>query len=522
MARASSRPLPLFLAGLLLVLLGGAWTSVEGESYLPRLAVACGALLLVVFVVRHAPEIRFLFLQARSHSEPGPTTTLLLAALVLILGAVVAARSLSFIDLTAERINSLSSATATTLEAVPGTLQMDGFFVEPSAQWDLARRYLELYERSSTRVEVSLVDPDREPARAREAGIARSGVFVIRHEGARTEVHEVSEEAITQGILRVLEGRPRRVGFLRGHGEPSLDAGGDTGITAWAGSMADANFEIREVSLLEEGAVPEDIDALLIIHPRQTLYPPEVAAIRTYLEKGGGIGIWLEPGDSTGLEPFLEFYAVRILPGMLHDNGLVTRRVGRGPWAPALASNPSHAIGVELSGTFVAAPEVRPLEIISPHSADLRILPLLRTDKTATVRAGPSNEDSLLQPAGVREAAVVLEWDVPVGEAWRRTTDELGLPPIKPTARILVAGDASMITNRYLGLGSNAALAINAVHWLTWQVRFLDTQRTFGDPNALKIGRRGLRVLLYVVQFTLPAALVILGVGVWFRRRSRS
>jgi hypothetical protein len=93
MARAS-RPLPLFLAALGLLLLGAAWSSVETSSYLPRLTIAAGALLLVIFLIRQAREIGYFLVHARSHAEPGPTTTLLLMAVVLGLASVVAANRL--------------------------------------------------------------------------------------------------------------------------------------------------------------------------------------------------------------------------------------------------------------------------------------------------------------------------------------------------------------------------------------------------------------------------------------------
>ncbi len=519
---SSSRPLPLFLAGLLLLLLGAAWASVETQGYLPRLALACGLLILGIFLVRHAAEIRFLLLRMHTHSEPGPTTTLLLAALVLGLGGLLAGRTTPLIDLTARRVNSLSLATRTSLAALHDDVRLDGFFINPSPQYDQARRHLDLYERTCRRIRTSLVDPDRQPERAREASVTRAGVIVVSCRDARTQVHELSEEAITQGVLRVLEGRPRRVGFLQGHGEPALDTGGEKGITAWVQALGEANIEGKEINLLQAGAVPPSLDALVIMHPRHRLYDSEIKPIREFLERGGGVGLWLEPGDSTGLESFLEFHYLRLLPGTIRDDGPVTRRLGLGPWTPALAANPAHPIGAEMSGTYIAAPEVRPLEIVSPHPPDLFIYPILKSAHTALVLPGPGEDEPSPSKRGIQVAGAVLEWDLPVGVTWGTQLDSLGLPPVKPKARILVIGDASMVTNRYMGIGANALLAVNAVHWLTWQERFLDIQPRFHRSSGLRVGASGLRVLLYIVQIGLPLAFAMLGLGVWLWRRSRS
>jgi hypothetical protein len=520
---SGSRPLPLFLSGLLLLLLGAAWASIETEGYLPRLAMASGALLLVLFVIRHARDIRFLLLQVRSHSEPGPTTSLLLLALVLALGALAATRLLPFVDLTAARLNSLAPESRAALRATKEALHLDAFFMENSPSWELAGRYLTLYSETAKHVVSSLQDPDRQPARARELGVVRGDVIVIRHGAARTTVHELTEEAITQGILRVLEGRPRRVGLLSGHGEPARDAGGDTGITGLIELLRRTNIESREISLLSDGAVPEDIDALLIIHPRSPLYPSEQTAIRAYLEQsGGGLGLWLEPGDSTGLEPYLRMHAVGFPDGVIRDPGQITNRLELGSWAPALAVNPAHEIGAELRNSFVAAPQVRPLEVISPHPMELNILPLLKTPPTAEVLPRVAQDPGPPLASGVQTAGIVLEWETTVGEAWVRGPDEQGLPPRRPTARVIVMGDASMISNRYIGIGANRALAQNSIDWLTRKAHFLNFGQHARVSSALKLDRRHLRWLVYLVEFGLPLLLVTSGLVVWMRRRARS
>lgn len=521
-----TRALPLLLGGLLLLLLGAAWMSIEKTGYLPRLVLVSGALLLIVFLIRHAAEIRFLFLEAHRRSEAGPTTTLFLAALVLILAALLAARLTLPIDLTQEKVNSLSAESRSVLEALQGPVHLDGFFVDASPQWDLARRYLELYEHSSHRLHISLSDPDREPGRARALGVDQAGVIVATYAEARSQIRELSEEGIINGILRIMEGRPRRVGFLQRHGEPALALGGEEGITAWISALREVNVVAEEVSLLGEDEILDRIDALLIVHPRHPLYPSETTLIRRFLERGGRVGLWLEPGDSTGLEPYLAFHSLRILPGTVRDRGRIAQGLGLGEWATALVGAPAHPVTARL-GTFAVAQQARPLQIISPHPMSLIIEPLLKTAKHSrdgpravevVAEAGSATEEIL--QTGVQAIATALEWEIPVGAEWSSKPDSLGLPPIKPRARLLVFGDASLVTNRYIGLGSNRTLALNAVHWLTSQERFLGIGRAVPRPARLRLGRQGLRVVLYAVEFGVPLLLALAGLLVSLRRRA--
>lgn len=522
---SGSRSLPLLLAGFFLLLLGAVLVSTDAQAYLPRLVLVSGALLLMVFVIRHAGEIRFLLLQVHRYAEPGPTLTLLLLALVCGLGGLVMGRWVVPIDLTYEKVNSLSERTRAALEAAGGPLRLDGFYVEGSAEWEQARRLLDIYERSAPRLTATLSDPDRAPERARAAGITRSGLIVASLGKARTEIDQLSEKTITQGILRILEGRPRRIAFLQGHGEPSLGTGGESGITAWVADLRSANILAEELPLLGRDDQLEGVDALLIVHPQQPLYASETAAVRAYLERGGRVGLWLEPADSSGLEDYLAFHSLKVLPGVIRDRGRGARALGLGPWAVPLGLSQSHAVTANLNVRPVAL-QARPLQIISPHPMELIIERLLVTAKlqsdpetvlevVADVGAGA---DSVLQH-GRQLVGAALEWDVPVGEGWSAAGDSLGLPPVKPKARVLVFGDASWVTNRYLGVGGNRSLARGAVQWLTFQDRLLGALRAPIAPAQLRVNHDQLRMLLYAVEFGLPLLLMLWGLIVWLRRR---
>ncbi len=522
---AGSRTLPMFLAGLLLLLLGALWTTIDTTGYLPRFVFVAGVLLLALFFIRNAGAIRYLLGQARAHAEPGPTTTLLLLALVLALAALLSARLALPVDLTAERLNSLSAASRQTLAQLQAPLRIEGYFADPSNEWELARRLFALYQRGSRSVDTSLRDPDRDPARAREAGVQRTGVIVISSGAAKVQIYELTEEAITQAILSVLEGHPRRVGLVQGHGEPAPGVGGDQGITAWMQELAGANVQTRAVRLLEVDAVPEDLDALLIVAPRTPLFSSEIGLLRHYLDRGGRIGVWAEPQDSTGLEELLGFYYLHLLPGTIRDDGRATAGIGLGPWSPALVGDPRNTVTAGLT-SFVVAPGARAMEIETPHPMDLTAEPILKTAGSVDVFADPQVQGASPLRHGIQTVGAVLDWAVPdaaapgVGGAAGATGAKAAdLPRITPQARILVLGDASMLTNRFLGTGANRDLAVSAVHWLTAQEYFLGSARERSRPSQLRLGTGGLRTLLYAIEFGLPAVLIGVGIAVWLRRR---
>jgi len=364
-----------------------------------------------------------------------------------------------------------------------------------------------------------MIDPDREPAKAREIGVEGINFILVEYGEAQTKVRKPTEKAITLGILRVLEGRKTRIRFLTGHGEPRLDAGGPAGLTRLGQALRESDYEIGSLNLLEEGHVPDDVDLVMLIHPSFPLGPEEVSALSEYLDGGGRLAIWFEPGDSTGLEETLRWHYVDLKPGVIMDEGPVTDRMGFGKWAPALAGNPSHEMTEGIYGMFVVSPRVRPLGLQEVRPFDLEALAVLKTAPTARVVASIALEDSVLAE-GAQTAAVSVEWTGTGGEKWLREAASRDLPPRRPRARLLAVGTYALLTNRFMKVHSNRAFALDAVAWLTEQDYLLGLERGFQRPPRLQIGKGGLRALVYAVEFGMPAILAMIGLIVWLRREA--
>ena len=86
-------------------------------------------------------------------------------------------------------------------------------------------------------------------------------------------------------------------------------------------------------------------------------------------------------------------------------------------------------------------------------------------------------------------------------------------------ARVVVIGDADLVSNRYLSLLGNQRFCVSVAHWLTDQETYL---RLAPPPVSFvppKVGLGALRSFFYLVTFGIPAILVLAGFFVWLKRR---
>ncbi len=105
------------------------------------------------------------------------------------------------------------------------------------------------------------------------------------------------EQAMTSALLELTEGRPNKVYYVTGHGEPDL-SGPDLKIFNEA--LKRQNIEIAPLNLLNVNSVPENARAVVICGPKYDLSELEVKLISDFWEqKKGRLLVLLNPYAKT-------------------------------------------------------------------------------------------------------------------------------------------------------------------------------------------------------------------------------
>ena len=438
--------------------------------------------------------------------------------LVFVIGLIVAAGLLGWLstrytieaDWTSNGRNSLSADSRKLLDEMPGPVHITAYARETPALREHIKDLVARYRRHKADIELHFVNPDAEPERVRELGITMDGELLLAYQGRSEKIQELSEQSLTNALLRIARPNPHKVVFLSGHGErnPAGQANHDFG--KFGKLLADKGIRLETLMLAETPAIPEDASLLVIADPRIPLLPGEVQRVNRYIRNGGNL-LWLiEPGPLNGLEPVAETLGVEPLPGTVVD--ATTQLYGiDNPAFAIIPDYPMHEITRNMENAITLFPQACALEVTAPEGWQAE--PLLTTLDRAWTEIGPiSGTIRFDQDSDERMGPLDIGYIL---------TRESGDEDHPGQQRVVVIGDSDFLSNTYLGNAGNINLGLALFNWLNHDDRFIAiTARTATDVN-LELGKIAQAVIGFGFLFILPLALLAAGVGIWWRRRNR-
>lgn len=431
-------------------------------------------------------------------------TTLVLVAGLAALNAAAVVSKKSW-DQTEGQLHTLSSDTTKTLATLPGEVTITAFFGPTEPQHAPLKEVLERYQAAAgDKLVVTFVDPFANPGLVKEKAIKEGGARVIITSGKNeARIAELSEEALTNGVLKVLRSAEKKVYVLTGHGEPALADAAYGGLKAVQKRLADEGLLARELSLVEKGAVPGDAALVLLIAPTRPLLPPELSALQAWVEAGGRLFVALEPGwRDEAVDAWLGTLGFAPDAALIVDP--LSKVMGGGPAIPVVRSYGEHEITREF-GLVTVFPTARP--IFAGGDAEPRPVVLAVTNESAwaerTLGGGEVAQDDDEKKGALPIAAVVAR------------------PGKGGEARVAVFGDADFLTNQYVEVGGNADLFLNTASWLASQESRITIRTKVRESSRLLLTEADAAFINVFAMNGLPMLVLALGLSVWLVRRAR-
>jgi ABC-type uncharacterized transport system involved in gliding motility auxiliary subunit len=494
------------LASALVTLLLGDARLLAGKVILGLVVVAAGALL-----SGRASLSRLASSRGTRYAAVTALSAVLLAATLGVATWMAQRRPLA-LDVTRQRIHTLSPDTVGTLASLPGDVEVLAFFRPDDAGFAPAQEILRRYAEQSPRFRFTLVDPYASPELVRRHGITDSGPRVVVTLGPETaRLRDLSEESLTNALVRVSHPGRRRVYFTQGHGEASPADAARMGWSLAARALEKENLEVVPLALLSAAEVPADAAAVLVIGPRRAFLDPEIEALQAFATRGGHLGIFLEPEVEAGLDPLLSGLGIEAGNDMVVDPNPLSRLAGATPVMPVLHPSAAHPVSEPLSEVGVVFPTARSL--VALRGAPARPVPLALTSASAwaendvrsifagTARLGDGEK------VGPIPLAMAVQWPVP------------GTPPRE--LRAIVAGDADFFSNGYLHLLGNRDLFLSMVSWLAERDDRLVIRPRAREGSRLTLTEGQVGLLKFLAIDALPVLLLVAGLAVWMARRER-
>jgi ABC-type uncharacterized transport system involved in gliding motility auxiliary subunit len=452
-----------------------------------------------------------------------------LVVLAILIGInYIASRQNKRWDWTAAKQFTLSDQTKKVLQGLQRPVVVRVF--DRSENFDRFRPRLDEYRYVSDKVSVEYIDVERRPALANQYQVQTTGTVVFEYDGRTERVTSDGEQELTNGLIKVVQGRQNKVYFVQGHGEKATDGSDRDGYSTIASALTSDNFTQDKIVLAQQKEVPADATVLIVAGPTADFLAPEIDMLKAYLARGGKLLILLDPPEKPGApEPTNLIGLVKewgITPGtnVVVDASGVGQMIGTGPEVPIAAKYNPHPIterfnvltAYALARSITAAQGgtnnrfAQNLVETSPSSwAETDIKELMTSGRVQR----DTDKGDIAGPVSLA-AAVSAPVDTPASSAKPDTPEAP-----KPESRMVVFGDSDFASNRWLGISGNRDLFLNTVNWLAQQENLISIRAKDPEDRRITMSADQDRRIFWLTVFIIPGLILLTGVHTWWRRR---
>ena len=444
---------------------------------------------------------------------------------ILVLTNYIVYRHDYKLDLTENKSFTLSEQTIKILKGLDQNVKIRGFYRASNAQRQDVLNRLEIYRtEAGDKLSFELIDPDRQPGIAMNAGVSSDGTIILESGKSRKEIYAAEESQLTSAILSITRTNKPKVYFLSGHGEMDWDSFDPRlGMGYMKQILEQEAYETAELSLpAVQNKVPADAAAVVIAGPEKALTVEEANGLKDYFkQRQGKLLVLLQARFASGLSPFLSQMGVQVNDNIIVDPA---QNIQNDVTVPAFTAYEFHPITKELNNNVVFLPLSRSLTISNPPD-NIKISPLM---KTTPASWGETNleENSLIQkdsadPAGPLTAAVALTESKPDPNASANPdpTAEAPAASAKDQGRMVIVGNAMFASNGFSKILGNGDFFLNSVAWLTESEDLISIRAKPTENRQLQLTGSQENWTFYISLIIMPLIVILMGIVIWWKRR---
>jgi len=430
-------------------------------------------------------------------------------------------------DLTANKQFSLSDQTRNVLGKLDSPLQIRVFAQEP--EFTRFRDKLKEYEYASKKVSAEYIDPDKKPTVARQNQIQQYGTIVFDYKGRTERVTSDSEQDLTNAVIKVVSGQQKKIYFTQGHGERDTTSADRDGYKAIADALGRENYTLDKVVLAQQAAVPDDAAVVVVAGPKIDFFPPEIDALKKYLDKAGKVLLELDPPDKPDSQPIKNLVALAhdwgsdVGDDIVVDASGMGRLIGTDESVPVVATYPPHAITerFQLLTAFPLARSVTPVSGgVNSHTAQAIAETGPRSWAEKDIRGlMTSGQVSLDESKGDKKGPIAIATAVSATSGAADPPKPGAEPEKKPETRVVVFGDSDFAANAGLGIQGNRDLFLNTIGWLSQQENLIAIRPKEADDRRITLTATQQNNILWLSLVIIPGVIFGSGVYSWWRRR---
>jgi ABC-type uncharacterized transport system involved in gliding motility auxiliary subunit len=438
---------------------------------------------------------------------------------VLVVVNYLSARHYHRFDLTEAGVFSVSPQTRSVLQQLDKPLEINAF-VEAGSDPAL-RELLDGYRFISEKVSFRLIDADKQPDLAEKFQVTMVPAVHMQYGDRTNVVNKISEEDLTNGIIKITRGEEKTIYFLAGHGEPDIaDVQEARGYGQLKAALENESYAAKPLVLSTDAAVPEDASLLIIGGGERALQEHEITAIDAYLKKGKPALFLLSPRGTSELAAYLSQWGVRVGNDVIVDEQIQLLKGRTFTLTPFVTTYGAHPITEELSRRGTNALTTYGISrSVEPQADGKQGVTPVSLAQTGPNAWAETDLESIFQHQTARLDESDRKGPISLAVAVTANLKEMGMGQ-DGTSRLVVFGDAVFANNQYIGQYFNRDLLLNSISWLIGEEGLLSIRpRTIRASRVQFTAEQG-TAIFYLSVLILPELLLIAGLAVWWRRAS--
>lgn len=485
---------------------------VREKPYIWGPVVGLGSLSVIVYLYLNFDELKSASKRKAFLYGSSMGFTLLLFFIFMIFINVLSSYVYSWVDLTSEKIFSLSPKTRKVLQEFEKKhpdeeIKVYAFFKEGTPEWGEMKDLLEKYRYYSKRIKYEFIDPEKNPTLAQEYSIKAFNTTVVVWRDNKNRFTERTEEALTNAIIKVTREEKKRICFLTGHGEKSISEFGEKGYSKAKSEIESQGLSVKEINLFEKGEVPEECSVLVIAGPERKLVPQEIDSIKKYFDAGGSVMVMVDPLEDSGIQSMLKEYGVDVdINGVVVDP--LSRLFGGHFTMPVITSYEEHDITKDFNYAAIF-PLSSMLKKGNPPEG-YKVVPLAKTSPKSWFERRLDSKrveyNRGVDEKGPITLAMVVERESEEGEKGGR-------------GRMVVFSDSDFVSNSFYEFSGNGDLFLNSINWLAQEEDIVSISPRKRESKELNLSASTGKFLFYITSIFIPMAVIITGISIWSYRR---
>ena len=540
---------------LILILLAGASMYLHWPKWITMTLVILSALAVIIGLLIEIEGIGQWFL--RRGTQYGLMTLIGTLLIILLLGVVNWFGNEHFKRWDVTRVGryTLSDQTIRILKNLKQDIRVIGFFTTQTT--NELQQFLDLIEEFkayTTHLKVEQYDPVRQPYVARPFQITSVPTIVValtsttkqndaqkkpaEHIERFQKATEVNEQAIITALIRLLFPEKLKICYLTGHGEIPL-SGFNVPRTL---SQFKRIAENEQYVFVEIPAFTKDkkdtCKVVMITAPQYEPQDAELELLKEYLKEGGRIWFNADPDMPQKWVEWLRSMGFDLKNDYVMDE--VQAMFGGDPVNVQYATDPGNPLskGLQIQG-FLSLTQSMELKHDADKDLNLRVLAQsLQTSWADRNRDGLFQDDTdvkgplVVAATGIYKLKEKNENESKNAQAQNEKTKKDEETPkqnksssqedtvkFQKEGRIVVISDADWLTDNFLGVSGNPALALNCLAWLGKREILLRKENVDEEKIKLTLTAQQLAIFRFFSLYLFPISFIVVSGILWWRRR---